>query len=177
MPCNWPATIGLSGDHFTSDISHFLRISFAEAEEVKEQFGSVLPESTTERSFIDLPGRDGQGWRDVSRWRINAVLQARAHQLFALVQRELTRVGMERSLGRGIVLTGGGSLLQGLVEMAEKELDCPACRGLPDGIVDWRELNDPSWTAAAGLAKYSVRLKTRVDLERQSIGLLGRLLQ
>ena len=175
-------TIGLSGDHFTSDIAHFLRISFADAVEVKEQFGSVIPESTTEKSVIELPSRDGQSsreaFREASRWRINQVLQARAHQLFALVQRELARVGMENALGGGIVLTGGGSLLHGLVDMAERELGGPAWRGLPRGIVNWPdELNDPAWTTAAGLAKYSARLRTQVDLERQSIGLLGRILQ
>ena len=172
------ATIGLSGDHFTSDLAHFLRVSFADAAEVKEQFGSVLPESTTEHSMVELPIREGQAQREASRWKVNQVLQSRAHHLFALVRRELARVGMEHALTGGLVLTGGGSLLQGLVEMAEQELGCPAYRGLPRGIVNWPdELNDPAWTTAAGLAKYSARLRTLVDLERQSIGLLGRILQ
>ena len=90
------STIGLSGDHFTNDIAHFLRIGFADAQEIKEQFGSVIPESTTEKSVVELPTREGQGSRDASRWKINEVLQARAHQLFALVERELARVGMEQ---------------------------------------------------------------------------------
>jgi len=172
------STIGLSGDHFTSDLAHYLRVSFADACEVKEQFGSVIPESTTESSTVELPAREGQTVREASRWKINQVLQSRAHHLFALVQRELARVGMEHSLTGGLVLTGGGSLLHGLVEMAEQELGCPAWRGLPRGIVGWPdELNDPAWTTAAGLAKYSARLRTLVDLERQSIGLLGRILQ
>ena len=95
-----------------------------------------------------------------------------------LVQRELARVGMENALSGGLVLTGGGALLHGLVEMAEQELQCPAWRGVPRGIVGWPEdLNDPAWATAAGLAKYSARLRTQVDLERQSIGLLGRILR
>jgi len=172
------STIGLSGDHFTNDIVHFLRIGFADAQELKEQFGSVLPESTTRSCFIELPTREGQAGREASRWRINEVLQARAHQMFALVGRELERVGMENALSGGLVLTGGGSLLHGMVELAEEELHCPAWRGLPRGIVSWPEdLNDPAWCTAAGLAKYSARLRTQVDLERQSIGLLGRILR
>lgn len=172
------ATIGLSGNHFTNDIAHFLRIGFDDAQEIKEQFGSVLPDSTTENSVIELPVREGQPVRDASRWRINEVLQARAHQLFALVERELERVGMERALAGGLVLTGGGALLHGLVEMAEQELGCPAWRGVPRGISGWPEdLNDPAWATAAGLAKYSARLRTLVDLERHSIGFLGRILR
>jgi cell division protein FtsA len=172
------ATIGLSGDHFTNDIAHFLRIGFADAEEIKEQFGSVNPDATTENSLIELPTREGQAPREASRWKINEVLRSRAHHLFALVERELARVGMEHALAGGLVLTGGGALLHGLPEMAEEELRCPAWRGMPRGIVGWpAELNDPAWTTAAGLAKYSARLRTKVDLERQSIGLLGRILR
>jgi cell division protein FtsA len=172
------ATIGLSGDHFTSDIAHYLRVSFADAQDVKEQFGSVLPDSTTENSVIELPMREGQDVREASRWNVNEVLRARATQLFALVRRELERVGMEHALTGGLVMTGGGSMLHGLVKMAEEELHCQAWLGVPRNIVDWPDdLNDPAWTTAAGLAKYSARLRTQVDLERQSIGLLGRILQ
>jgi len=117
-------------------------------------------------------------YREAPRWKVNEVLKSRAKQLFALIQRELTRVGMEHALSGGIVLTGGGSMLHGLVEMAEQELGCPAWRGMPRGILKWpEELKDPAWTTAAGLAKYSARLRTQVDLERQSIGLLGRILR
>jgi cell division protein FtsA len=172
------STIGLSGDHFTNDIAHFLRVSFADAQDIKEQFGSVIPETTTESALLELPSREGQGIREAYRYRINQVLQARAVQLFALVERELARVGMEHALTGGLVLTGGGSLLHGLVDMAEQKLNTQAWLGLPRGIVGWpEELNDPSWTTAAGLSKYSARLRTQVDLERQSIGLLGRILQ
>ena len=172
------ATIALSGDHFTNDIAHFLRIPFDEAQEIKEQFGSVLPEATAENSIIELPAREGVDYREAPRWKVNEVLKSRAKQLFALIQRELTRVGMEHALSGGIVLTGGGSMLHGLVEMAEQELGCPAWRGMPRGILKWpEELKDPAWTTAAGLAKYSARLRTQVDLERQSIGLLGRILR
>jgi cell division protein FtsA len=172
------STIGLSGDHFTNDIAHFLRTGFADAQEIKEQFGSVIPESTSEHSVIEVPVREGQGARDASRWKINQALQARAHHLFALVQRELARIDMEHALAGGLVLTGGGSLLHGLVEMAEQELQCPVWRGLPRGVMDWpEELNNPAWATAAGLVKYAARLRTRVDLERQSVGLLGRMLR
>jgi cell division protein FtsA len=172
------STIALSGDHFTNDVAYYLRIPFDEAQEIKEQFGSVLPESTPENSLIELPAREGVEYREVQRWKVNEVLKFRAKQLFLLIQRELTRVGMERALSGGIVLTGGGSMLHGLVEMAEQELGCPAWRGIPRGIVGWpEELKDPAWTTAAGLAKYSARLRTQVDLERQSIGLLGRILR
>jgi hypothetical protein len=50
--------------------------------------------------------------------------------------------------------------------------------GLAQGIKDWpEELNDPAWTTVAGLAMYSARLRSQVDVEKQSVGVLGRILR
>ena len=67
---------------------------------------------------------------------------------------------MEQSLLEGAVLCGGGSMLNGMCDMAERVLNCPARNGLAIGIKDWPdELDNPVWTTAAGLAMYSARLK------------------
>ena len=85
---------------------------------------------------------------------------------------------MDRVLTSGAVLTGGGALLQGMCDVAERILSCPVRLGLPVGLMDWPEdLDTPDWTVAAGLAMYSARLHSMVDLEKQSIGLLGRILR
>jgi hypothetical protein len=57
-------------------------------------------------------------------------------------------------------------------------LDCSARIGLAQGLMDWpEELNDPAWTTVAGLAMYAARLRSQVDLDRQSVGMLGRMLR
>lgn len=172
------ATIPVAGDHFTRDVAHFLRISHDDAEQVKEQFGNAVARTTAENSYIELPALSGRDPRDASRRMINEILEARAEELFRLVRTELSRVGMERGLTSGMVLTGGGALLPGLCDVAERILDCPVRQGLPGGLMDWPEdLDSPDWAVAGGLAMYSARLHTLVDLERQSIGLLGRILR
>ena len=85
---------------------------------------------------------------------------------------------MEQSLLEGAVLTGGGALLPGMCDVAERMLNCQARNGLATGIEDWpQELDTPVWTTAAGLAMYSGRLKLKRDWKRASAGLAGLVLK
>src|ERR1700722_8624892 len=116
------ATIAIGGDHFTRDIAHFLKISFDDASLVKEVFGSATSLSTAMNSFIELPAPEGREAREASRRELNRIIEARAHELFDLVRKELLRVGMERALTSGLVLTGGGAHLHGMCDTAEQVL-------------------------------------------------------
>jgi cell division protein FtsA len=122
---------------------------------------------------------EGQsGHREAPRKLINEILESRAVELFGMVRAELARVGMQRAITNGLVISGGGALLAGLCDVAERVLDCPARIGLAQGIKDWpEELANPAWTSVAGLAMYSARLRSKVDVEKQSVGVLGRILR
>jgi len=168
-------SLPISGDHFTRDVARGLCISFEDAAAIKHEFGSARAGSTAENSFVEVPSRED---RDVSRRTLNQILESRALDLFQLVRRELARVGMEGALAGGIFLSGGGARLEGMWEMAEQELGCRTCNALPVGIQDWpEEIYDPAWTTVAGLAMYSAKLKSQHEIERQSTGLLGRVLK
>jgi cell division protein FtsA len=172
------ASLPISADHFTRDIALALRINYDDAVVAKEEFGSALAEFTAGNSFIEIDTGPDRELRELSRRMLNEIIEARARELFEFVRRELQRVGMERALVGGVVLAGGGARLNGMCEIAENVLRCPARIALPAGIQDWpEELADPSWTAAAGLSMYSARLKVQGDLERQSVGLLARILR
>ena len=170
------AAIPICGDHFTRDIARGLRISFEDAAMVKEQYGSAISEWTSATSTVDIPSyQDG---REAPLRVVHQIAEARAMDLFQLVHRELTRVGMDRALIGGIVLTGAGARLAGMCDAAERLLNTQARKGLPVGILGWPdELNDPAWATVAGLAMYSGRLKLQGETERQQIGLLGRMLR
>ena len=166
------------GDHFTRDVVHGLHVGFEDAETVKEQYGSAIADATPENSTVDVPPHEDQPPREVSRRTLNKILESRAVDLFSLVYRELERIGMHSALVGGAVLTGGGAELADLCPVAEAVLGCQARKGLPVGIRDWpRGLYGPEWATVAGLAMYSARLKYHGELERQSVGLLGRILQ
>lgn len=170
-------TLKICGDHFSRDLAHALRIPVEAAALVKEQFGGAVATGTAENSTVELPAFDNQ-IREAPRRLINEILESRAVEMFEMVRGELARVGMQRAITSGLVITGAGALLPGICDVAEKVLECPARMGLAQGFKDWpEELNDPAWTTVAGLAMYSARLRSQVDVEKQSVGMLGRILR
>jgi cell division protein FtsA len=174
------ASLRICGDHFSRDLAHTLRLPIEEAVVVKEQFGSAVVAGTAGNSVVELSITDqqGRGAREAPRKLINEILESRAVELFEMVRTELSHVGMQRAITSGLVLAGGGALLPGLCDVAERVLECPARIGLAQGFKDWpEELNDPAWSTAAGLAMYSARLRTQVDVDKQAVGVLGRILR
>lgn len=176
-------TLRICGDHFSKDLAHAFRIPLESAAIVKHEFGGAVSQGTACNSTVELPyieayEREDVGPREAPRKFVNEILESRAVELFEMVRAELERAGMQRALANGLVISGGGALLPGICDVAERVLDCPARIGLAQGIPDWpEELNDPAWTTAAGLAMYAARLRSQVDLERQSVGMLGRILR
>ncbi|HVN04688.1 MAG TPA: hypothetical protein VMT86_09745, partial [Bryobacteraceae bacterium] len=94
------------------------------------------------------------------------------------VQRELIRIGMDGALMGGMFLAGGAAHLEGMCEVAEEVLRCRVCNALPIGIQDWPEdVCDPAWATVAGLAMYSAKLKSQHEIQKQTYGLLGKILK
>jgi cell division protein FtsA len=173
-------SLRICGDHFSRDIAHAFRIPLEAATIVKHEFGGAVSQGTADNSTVELPFIEASGReaREAPRRVINEILESRAVELFEMVRAELARAGMQRAISSGLVISGGGALLPGICDVAERVMDCPARLGLAQGFLDWPdELNDPAWTTAAGLSMYSARLRSQVDLERQSVGMLGRILR
>jgi cell division protein FtsA len=175
-------SLRICGDHFSRDLAHALRIPIESATIVKHEFGGAVSQGTAGHSTVELPlmglsPSEGFG-REAPRRFINEILESRTVELFEMVQAELARVGMQRAIASGLVISGGGALLPGICDVAERVLECPARIGLAQGFEDWpEELNDPAWSTPGGLAMYAARLRSQVDLERQSVGMLGRILR
>ena len=172
------STIRVCGDHFTRDLAQGLCLSFEDAERVKMEYGSAISEGCSDNVLVEVPTPENREYRHVQRKFLNQILEARSKELFQFVRAELARVGMDRSLLGGIFLAGGGAKLPELCDVAERILQCQARYGLAVGIQDWpEELRDPEWSAAAGLAMYSAKLKEQTEQERVAAGWLGRMLR
>src|SRR5262249_40926083 len=116
--------------------------------------------------------------REVQRKGGNGIIEARAQGLFKFVRGGFSRVGMDRALGGGGFLTGGGAKMPGPCEAAGEGLPGPNPLGLTDGVQDWPlELNDPEWCTVAGLAMYSAKLKEKYQHQRENTTWLGRILK
>lgn len=168
------SSIPVWADHFTRDIAWILKVSYEDAERLKQQYGCALLGLTADNSLIEVPSPEGRPPREATRKELNEILEARAEELFLYVRTELARVGMDQQLLEGVVLCGGGTLLNGMCDMAERILNCQARNGLVVGVEDWpAELENLAWTTAGGLAMYAARLKARKPMKRRAPGLVG----
>ena len=167
-------SLPIGSDHMTRDAAYGLKVSYADSERLKVEYGCALVGLTGDNSLIDLPSAEGRPARETARKQLNEILEARGEELFYFVRNEIAAIGKDQSLLEGIVLTGGGAMLNGMCDLAERVLNCPARNGLTVGIEGWpRELDDPAWTTAAGLAMYSARLKLKGEWKRKAPGLIG----
>ncbi|MDZ4800345.1 MAG: cell division protein FtsA [Bryobacteraceae bacterium] len=172
------SSVQVCGDFFTGDVAFGMTVSFEDAEALKREYGCAILGLTADSSLIEIPSQEGRAPREAPRRVLNDILEARAEELFLYVRNELARVGMDQHLMEGIILTGGGAMLNGMCDMAEKVVNCPARNGLPVGIAGWPdEINDAAWCVAAGLAMYSAKLKTRREFKRIVPGLVGLVLR
>jgi cell division protein FtsA len=149
----YTSIIPIGGDNFTNDIAVGLRTPIPEAEKIKKKFGCVSSPMLDEQDTIEVPsvGR-GKKPRILSRQLLADIIQPRAEEIFRLVDNDIKRMGYEKSLNSGIVLTGGTALLEGLEEVAEEIFDLPVRRGDPSGIGGLAErVNTPDYAASVGL--------------------------
>ncbi|MDX1983145.1 MAG: cell division protein FtsA [Bryobacteraceae bacterium] len=166
--------MALGGEHFTRDVSQVLKLNYEDAEQLKQEYGCAILGLTSDSSYVELPSYDGRPARETSRRYVNAILEARAEELFQHVKDELAASGLGQALYEGVVLTGGGAMLAGMCDMAEAILNCNARNGLAVGIEGWPdEILNPAWTTVAGLAMYSARLKSHQQPKRKMPRLMG----
>ncbi|MBP6909343.1 MAG: cell division protein FtsA [Candidatus Saccharicenans sp.] len=152
----YTSTIPLGGDNFTNDIAVGLRTPIPEAEKIKKKYGCVALPLAEEQETIEVPtvGKSKKS-RLLSRQILADIIQPRAEEIFRLVDGDIKRMGYEKSLNSGLVITGGTALLDGLEEVAEEIFDLPVRRGDPNyigGLID--RVSTPDYATAVGLILY-----------------------
>ena len=169
------AVIGVGGDHFTSDIAVGLRMPIPDAEKLKRKCGCALSAMVDEDETIDVASVGGRRSRVMARRILSEILQPRAEEIFHLVWDEIRRAGYEKSLNSGIVLTGGGAILEGMPEIAEQIFDLPIRRGAPTGIGGLADhVGSPAFATAVGLVLYGQRHRVVEAVRTTGVGAFGR---
>jgi len=152
--------IAVGGDHFTNDIAVGLRTPVPDAERIKRRSGCALSTMVSEEESMEVASVGGRKPRVMSRRILADILQPRAEEVFHLLWDEIRRAGFERALHSGIVLTGGGAMLEGLAEIAEQIFDLPIRRGSPAGVGGLADhVSTPSFATAVGLVMYAHRTR------------------
>jgi len=148
----------VGGEHFTRDLAIGLRTPIEEAERVKTGSGSVATDDIAGDEMLEIPGVGTRSSRLVQRRVIGGILRDRAVELMELVKDQIERTGDRDQLVSGAVLTGGGSMMDGMLDLAEQVLEMPVRQGLPNGIQGLTdELSHPIYATAIGLAMIGVR--------------------
>lgn len=178
------SVIPVGGSHFTHDVAVGLRTPQVAAEELKKKFGCALASLVPESESIDVDGVGGRKSRQIPKRDLADVLEARAEEILNLINNDLRLSGLVPLLGSGVVLTGGASQLQGLVEMGEFIFELPVRRGVPGSGLRLGGLKDVVKTAdfatAVGLLVYGFEqrkeelLKSKEGLEGEPWGEIGK---
>lgn len=148
----------IGGAHFTRDVAIGLRIPIDEAERVKKDSGSVLVEGIGNDEVVEAVGVGDEQMRSFARLALCRFLRVRAVELMELVKDKITSAVESDRMISGVVLTGGGSALDGMVELAEEVLELPVRQGVPCGIQGLSDdLAHPVYATAIGLAKLGAK--------------------
>jgi cell division protein FtsA len=156
------AVLGIGGNHVTNDIAAGLRTPFNDAERIKQRYGFASAAMVTDDERVDVPSVARKGAGTVSRQILCEIIEPRLDEIFELVQKEITKSGLEGALASGIVVTGGSMLLPGAVEMGERCLGLPVRLGAPahvGGLVDI--VDNPIYAAGVGLVLHGMKRQER----------------
>ncbi|WP_020409314.1 cell division protein FtsA [Hahella ganghwensis] len=152
------AVIPIAGDQVTNDIAMALRTPTQNAEEIKIKYACALTQLAGAEETIKVPGVGDRPARDLSRQALAEVVEPRYEELFTLIQSELRRSGYEDLIAAGIVLTGGTSSMEGVVELAEEIFHAPVRLAVPQSVTGLSDVvNNPMYSTAVGLLLYGFK--------------------
>jgi cell division protein FtsA len=152
------AVIPIAGDQVTNDIAVALRTPTQHAEDIKKKYGCALTELAHRDETIDVPSVGDRPPRKLSRQTLAEVVEPRIEELYGLILAELRRSGFEDVIGSGIVLTGGCSKMEGMVDLAEEVFHMPVRLGVPQYIGGLSSVVlNPLYSTGVGLVLYGAR--------------------
>ncbi|NKB70258.1 MAG: cell division protein FtsA [Candidatus Latescibacteria bacterium] len=153
-PLRHVAEIPFGGDDLTKDLSMVLNTSPREAEQLKREYGQLLPpQEQLEKAvpYRSTANREEQ----IPLEQLSAILAARQQEIFEFVQRELDSIPHGRMLAAGLVLTGGGAQLGGVAQLGEQILDMPVRLGAPLETIGADVAQNPTFATAVGLLRFA----------------------
>ncbi len=160
----YTGVLALGGANLTNDITFGLSTPMHAAEQIKVKYGCALGDLVAGDEVIDVPSVGGRDPRCLSRHVLAEICEPRMEEIFALVDQELVRSGYKKLIGAGVVLTGGGALIQGARELAEQVFNVPTRIGSPKGVGGLTDVVKSSMFATAvGLLHYGAE---KVDIQR-----------
>ena len=161
------ASVPVGGNHFTNDLAVGLQMPTAKAEELKRQYGHAVVTAVPVEAEIEINNPEPQR---LALRTLAEILEPRARELLYFVKESLRSGGVLEALGAGCVVTGGGAMLPGLLDVAESQLRVPARTGNPVRLSNMPgELVTPSFSTAIGMLLYAHRTRVSRAAENNSL--------
>lgn len=160
------AVIPIAGDQVTNDIAVALRTPTQNAEEIKIKYACALTQLASANDTIEVPSVGDRPPRQLARHTLAEVVEPRYEELMSLVQAELRRSGFEDLTAAGMVITGGSSKMEGVVDLAEEIFHMPVRLGIPQyvsGLVD--VVRNPIYATGVGLLLFGHQNRSNRPLD------------
>lgn len=152
------AVIPIAGDQVTNDIAVALRTPTQHAEDIKVRYACALTQLANADETIEVPSVGERPARRLARQTLAEVVEPRYEELFNLVRAELQRSGYEDLIAAGIVLTGGSSKMEGVIELAEEIFHMPVRVGVPQYVSGLSDVvKNPIYSTGVGLLLFGHR--------------------
>lgn len=162
------AVLPLGGSHISQDLAIGLRTPQTEAERLKIASGCALKTLISSSETVEVPSVGGRPARVVDRKLLGEIIEPRFEEILQMVNREIIASGYADTLGAGVVLTGGSTLMAGVIELAEFVFDLPVKRAAPDGLSGFADMvSSPIHSTGVGLLHWGIN--DRSALQRRSV--------
>ncbi len=157
------AVIAIAGQKVTDDIRIGLSVLEDQAERLKQEHGVAFTDLIYEDSILTIPGISGRPPKEIKKSVLSKIIQARMEEILEIVAIEIKRSGFASQLSAGVVITGGGSLLKGVPQLANEILGMDAKIGVPIGLTDGlvNEVRSPIYSTGVGLVRYAIENGSR----------------
>jgi len=165
------AVISVGGSHITGDIASGLRTPILAAEEIKIKHGRAHLSGVFDDEIIEVPSMGGRPARAMSKNILAEIIHPRLEEIFSLAKRDLAKEGNDEVIAGGLVLTGGGSLMPGVADVAQGVFNLPVRLGTP--LVNSGSLvaSRPDMATAVGLGVHGSRTRgySRINAQKHSL--------
>lgn len=150
--------VPVGGNHVTRDISIGLSTPFEIAERLKVERGVASAGLIGHGEALEVISAGSRERQRLPRAILGEIIEARMSELFEISRRSIERAGVNHRLAGGVILTGGGSLLPGAAELAQRYFDLPVRLGKPIGLNGWSDKVDtPQFATGVGLLRFGMR--------------------
>jgi cell division protein FtsA len=171
--------LAVGGDHVSNDLAYGLKVPLSRAEKLKLEHGSALVTDAAKGQTISITNDLGLELKRVNVGHLQRIMSLRLEEIFQLIAQDLERAGLADYLRAGVVLSGGGSRVPGIVTLAENVFQmnvAPGHAGAVSGLT--AALDQPEFAAAIGLVKFGSLKNHRRRAGHPFLrGFIGRLLQ